>query len=387
MAEGADLDLTPPSEEPPEGYAPTKPISVVMEPPKDIELRGVGNIRPRSPIGCVLELLRRRPTGDGKTEPIPPFQSGSGSLPYAWAIMTATTVKEAANRQGYSRSPHPAFALFNTAPADKAQTIRCKIVHWWEEECLQYHLGAFMPPVGKGPPAGWWCRGDAKRAIRWTGSAFKEIVCPGRMCEFQQPKFGRKQDMEWCKPNVTLIAQFSWPEGNPLPKTVFQWQTKGWNNVSALIGMFKLIQDTAGHSGLGRFPVFALPFTLSVSETHRKNRVFPQVSVSVDGDLHEWMAKVSAQRQAAEGHPELAGPIPLRQLPPPGVTQQDVDEQSEARLLPFRPANARGLPQDQAKQAVLAPPLNDLGHGPVQTPKTENRHVQGLPTRNQEVKP
>lgn len=315
--------------------------------------RGVGEVYVKDPIACVVEVLRRAPAKsengdwDGKTwRLVPPFTGIPQGSRYAFAIMSATTTTtiKRGNRDVPAREPHPKFASFNSCHPDLAATLPCKIVHFEVEKAWRFQLGAYQAPNGQQNPPdgkGWWCRGDAKEAVRFVNGEFRKIPCPGRKCEFQQACFGRNGDQPHCKPNLSLIGQFAWSEKSTLPRTIFQWDSKSWNNYGNVEGMFELVRKTAADMKLGRFPVFGLPFSLTVKETKKRGgRNFPEVDASIEGDPMEWMGKV-IQLMQGPGL-QLDGPPPLRELPPATMSQEDVDRASEAALTPtYRPANER----------------------------------------------
>lgn len=310
--------------------------------------RGVGDVFVKEPIGAVVEVMRRALNEDGKTwrilRPFTPLPQGETK--YAFAIMTArpTNTMMRGKLEVPIREPHPAFAAFNTCHPDKAAQLTARIVHWDEEGVWKYHLGAYQHPDGarSSPPDGkWWCRGDAQWAERWDGAAMTRIPCPNRLCEFAQPRYGRNKDQPACRPNLSLIAQFNWrDEKSPLPRIVFEWDSKSWNNCGNCEGMFKLVRETAERLGMGKFPVFGLPFVMSVRETvkARKGRRFPEVCFSVDGDIMEWMGKIHAM--LAQG-PDMKKQLACNARPL-GDDDVELRRASEAALtLDYKPANER----------------------------------------------
>ncbi|MCW8129267.1 MAG: hypothetical protein KIS92_02695 [Planctomycetota bacterium] len=325
-------------------------ITLPDAPAPAANFRGIGEVRIKEPISCVVEVLRRAPVGDGKWELVRPFTKIPDGAKYAFAIMGATTstMLRRGTNETPAREPHPKFAAFNTCHPDLASTLPAKIVHWDVERAWKFQLGAYQAPVsGQSPEAGWWCRGDGCNAIRFVDGQFKAIPCPARKCEFQQERFGKNGDQPHCKPNLSLIAQFAWRDGSPLPRTVFQWDSKSWNNYGSLEGMFRLIDETAVQMKLiepgKHFPVLALPFTLTLKETVKKRRKFPEVHASIEGDPHEWMQKMlNTMHAPAPTALPYSEPMPLRELPPAEMSQDDVDRASEAALNPeYRPANNR----------------------------------------------
>jgi hypothetical protein len=309
------------------------------------EFRGIGAVHLKDPIACVVEVAKKIPDGPG-WKPIRPFTAGvPETAQWSFVIMTAapTTMISRGGFQAPARTIHPAFALFNSQHPDKTSTLRCRIIHWRAQDCWRFHLGAYQAPrKGDSPPSGWWCRGNAKEAIRWIDGQWQKIVCPARACEYQQEHFGAKGDMPWCKPNLTLIAQFAWPAGNPLPKQVFQWESKSWNNYGSAEGMFSHIREMGEKMGIKDFPVIGLPFTMTIAETRKKQRRYPEVRFSVEGDLMEWMGKVTMTMQRTG---EIRNePLPLNVRPALGFSAEEMERATQATLDPhYRPANERAV--------------------------------------------
>lgn len=330
------------------------------------EYRGIGEVFRKEPIGAVVQILRRRQGAGGRWTFIRPFTSLPKDvvIPQSFVVMGAkpTTTVTRGESEYDARDLHPAFEAFNTCDPRRAQTLRCMLVHWDESKVFRKHLGAYQSPDGEkgSPKSGWWCKGDARRATRWDGREFCSITCAGRKCEFQQPNFGRHK-VPLCRANLSFVAQFDWqnmPDGkpNPLPKILFQWNTKSWNNAGALDGMFADVQERAQQSGFvakqadgtyEKFPVFGLRLTLSLGEhvQTRKGRRFPDVAVSYTSDILEWMATVQQYRlkKGALQLPDAqTGPAPLELMPPEGFTVEDMEDLSASELDPeYKPANER----------------------------------------------
>lgn len=327
--------------------------------------RGIGEVFVKDPIAAVVEIMHRKPREGGTGwEFVRPFTAGMPKgLLNAFHILgsvPSTTIMRG-GRPCSAREGHPAFAGYNSCDPNLCRTLRCKLIHYDEAQCFRYELGAYQGPEGeKGSPAsGWWCRGDATMATRWDGTRFIEIRCPARLCEYQEKKWG-KFSAALCKPNISLLAQFNWPDKDdkpsPLPKVVFQWNTSGWNNYGALKGFFDDIQTRAGQCRFTRqigadakgkpiyepFPVIGATLTLNLKEhvQQRKGRVFPEVGVSFDGDVMAWMGKVQELRVRTPLI--LEGPKPLELAPPEGYTEADMEDAKAAVLdANYRPANER----------------------------------------------
>lgn len=326
-----------------------EPVKSVAKPSQEQKaFSGIGEIKyKRDPISCVVEILKRQKK-DKHWHIVPPFTGGGGEN--AFSIMQATTTKEIyrGKMKVPAREPHPAFNAFNYADPGKCQMIRAKIVGIKQGDAFSHFLGAFMPPPGEQDnPAGWWCRGDGTNAQRWVDGKLCDIPCPGRQCKFQQEVFGRGPNKtSHCKPNMSLVAQFDWPDHNgqpsPLPKTLFMLSSKSWNTTCNALAMFDQINDVAKEffPESGSFPIFGLPFTMNLQTTvkKKKGRVFPQVKFSISCDLFEHFRSIIQLKQ----HGGQIDQNPVKALPPDGYTQRDLDQANEITLNPkYLPSNER----------------------------------------------
>lgn len=116
---------------------------------------------------------------------------------------------------------HPSFGAFNGATPDRRREVRGTIIHSRWEAPARHGDGACwtrfdankLPgheqPPGQHPV----CSGDGRRAKRWVGRKWTDIVCPGDGCEFRQG------DSPPCKRSSTLVVQLRWREevGDRLP--------------------------------------------------------------------------------------------------------------------------------------------------------------------------
>ncbi len=325
------------------------------------EFRGVGEVHKRQPIAAVVEVARRAPglpgtPEEGKWRFVRPFTGIPEGAEYAFNVLQSvtTTTVQRGTKKAPARELHPQFAAFNQCAPVHARTLRARFVAWSEKDAWQNYLGAFQSPNNeKEKISGWWCRGDAHTAERWDSDEqkFRKIPCPGENCEFQQPKFGFKRDTPHCKPNLKVWAQFNWPDlpdgrPGPMPKVLFQLDSKSWNNTANIQGMFAQIFKIAEPMGYkqGEFPVFNLQFTMNLKERVQGARKFPEISFSIDGDIMDWMGKIHVLQQRTPYRPVLAG----GELPalPDGASEEDMEVASEVALNPnYRPANVREIDQ------------------------------------------
>lgn len=314
------------------------------------EPRGIGPASPyqREPIGCIVEILKRAQDQNGKWILYPPFdRTTPKDAKWTFAIMTTrtTSTRLIGNRESPCRIPHPDFVSYNTAPVERAQTLGIKLIHFTPEQAWNFHLGAYKAPPGhNGPATGWWCKGDGCTALRTENGKTTKIKCPNRMCEFSQEGSGPKQTGTWCKTHTRLIGQLNWGEKTPLPRIMFEWDSQSYHAYENVEAVFRTIKETAEQFGLVNFPVMGLPIRLSVDKTIKPGKTYPEVQASIDGDMMDYIGKMRAALAGGEINPgnQIAAPLPMNILPPPGMTQDDVDHQRLERLDPnYRPSNER----------------------------------------------
>lgn len=324
-------------------------------------MRGIGQVYARQPIGAVLQIGWRQKDESGRWKYVGAFGgSEKKGMKRCFNIMTAvpnTKIKRG-TMDVPARSLHPDFARFNSADPEKCMSIRAVLVNKDAKDAYRKSLGAFKClSRDKNPPSGWFCKGDAQKAVRWDAASqsFREIACPAEACEFRQEGSGPKNQGTLCKCNLSLLAQFRWASGD-LPQLMFQWDSKSWNNAGNLEGLFGQVDEAAGVLGYpnGTFPVMGLPITLTLSQKVKESSQFPIVSLSVDGDVFSW-AKIAhrifgstAGGRQALGMSQAPAPRALQLEPPEGFTPDEMDAATEAALNPdYRPANVREAAEPQ----------------------------------------
>ena len=328
--------------------APAAPITPREEP------RGIGPAPSynKEPVGCVVEILKRgyeqsMNNGKGGWLLYPPFDRATPKdAKWAFAVLTPTTVttRTIGTRDSPSRAPHPDFLAFNTCDPEKAQSLGMKIVHFTPEQAWNFHLGAYKAPPGRtGPQSGWWCKGDGKTALRKENGKEFSIVCPNRMCEFQQEGSGPRGQGTHCKIHTRLIGQFNWAAGSPLPRIMFEWSSQSYHAYQNIEAVFKQVRDTAAGFKMPDLPIIGLPIRLSVKQTIKQGKRYPEVHASFDGDVMDYIGKIrGAMIDGQIAGPQLSAPVALRELPPPGLSQDDIDKANQSRLNPnYRPSNER----------------------------------------------
>jgi hypothetical protein len=257
-----------------------------------------------------------------------------------------------------SREPHPCFAAFNSCDPVRAQKLPIILISPREEDCWGSNLGMFMAPDGKKVGSGWFCRGDGTNAARWNGKSHTPIQCPDTMCEY------RLSNPPKCKPHTRLFGQLNWSAESPLPRWTFSWQSQSIHAASNLRGLFEQVRRTAfgilhpdkvatvvDAAQMPPFPLIGLELVLTVSETTKPGKRFPEVQVTPAVDsLGAWVVKmIGSMKTSRDSLP--AGGCQMPVLPPQrvvlalpgGVTQQEWDETAEGLLNPsvYKPANER----------------------------------------------
>lgn len=322
------------------------------------DFRGVGQIHKRNPVAAVVEILHRgiSDPASKKMQHYSPFEKNKpAGCERAFSIMNVVCTKQGA--YGPVREPHPVFDAFNNLPAEKARTLRVKIVNWLEIDAYQKFLGAYKSPDEKqmpSPPQGYWCKGDGVNAQRFIKGKMKAIGCPNRMCEYSLEGSGPRGQGAHCKPHLELIGQFNWPEGNTLPRILFEFDSQSWNTVANLEAMFEQIRGILRNLRIDpdTFPMVNLKFTMTMTMTSKKpkpgtntpGRIFPEVHFSIDEDIMDFIQRNGRLMNSADA-PALVATQPkaLGMMPPDGYTHEQMNEAQQNYLNPrhYKPANER----------------------------------------------
>lgn len=267
------------------------------------EYRGIEGLVGRRGVDAAVSVGRKLPNGN-----IDP-----GSKDRFWIVMP--------HEDGSgTRPPHPDFAAFNGAPAERRKTLYGNLCHATEAELFEY--GRRAPKL----PAPWTnhpdrrpaCVGNGVKALRYFGreevegprgglsvlNDFREINCPGDACEYSQ---GGKPP---CKSHFRFWFRVSWPqtESGLRPAQVVL-ASKSWNNVAVWRGFFDRIEQFAKDFRLREWSLFGLPIKLTLVERTKPSikARYPTIQLTEDCDLVEFFAD---QRR----HVEAAGGESLRQL-------------------------------------------------------------------------
>lgn len=317
--------------------------------------RGVVGLGARQDVGVVATVGHRSDTGTPVDR-------------HSWFFMSPLTapVKFPSN-QAQVRSPHPSFNEWNrkakiaaekAALAHKNRTrpdpnphaiVRGNLIHGDWRHSGNYNFRAQklrgkMPndqPWGSpssGRPA---CEGDGVKALRYFGTLpngdedFREVPCPGLLCEFQQESDGKRD----CGSFAVLIFRLRWPENN-YPSLTCRLQTGGYRSVESLLGLIESVLGTekvrpdapreewipglAAELGIANPSLLGMPFAAEIGwkSSPKKNRLYPVIAFSADEDLVAWLIRQQEQARLAGGSLRALGPAPE---PLPVVTAEIVD--------------------------------------------------------------
>lgn len=235
-------------------------------------MTGIKGLTPKEPIGVVATIGHKGDRG----QPVDTDR---------FFLVLPTAEKEG---QFEVRRPHPAYRAFNeAADVGARQVLRGQIVHRTAQECWEHHLTAqVLPKLPAHPARAPHCTGDGVRALRWTGKEFAPIPCPNELCEFRQG------DKKTCGAWGRVLFRLRWKDGSPLPALACKLATKSWHSVAAFLGFFREVETQATILG-GDLGIYGVPFviTLSRKSMPSRQRAFPVLSISVDGDLQEFFVR------------------------------------------------------------------------------------------------
>lgn len=297
---------------------------------------GIAGVSGRMPIGVAVTLGRK---------------SGRG-FPVDKDYFHLMEPHEAPPEKGQppQRRPHPRFDWWNTRPAPregepsdafagrlaawkvKRRTIRGTLAHATWSDVLRQEYMAFRPhsarrnvptrrdgspiiPPNKQP----WCRGDGRRAVRYTErkglgpvDAFEEIACPAEECPFRNPLSQRKGPE--CKPSSMLHFRLTWSDAlmskHSPPTVVAKFVSGGWRTFRALLGLKEDLDKAAaaladlGYPEAVNYSPMGLPFVLSATEGTGKGTRYPYVNVSPDVSAPDFiMAQIHTRRALGGASP------------------------------------------------------------------------------------
>jgi hypothetical protein len=219
------------------------------------------------------------------------------------------------------REPHPAFASFNSAPAEHRKVIRGNLIHATRQDCFEYRLRAqVIKSIGAHPNRRPCCEGDGKRAIRWSGDdadSFMEIQCPNERCEYRQTQPAT------CKPFARFLFRLRWKDASPMPTPLCKFTTGSWNTVNNLLGFFKYVEKVARELGIKNHSLFGMPFMLTLTRQTKPSlqRAFPVVTITPEQDPVEFYMQ-QRERIAGINTAEIAA---LPDMQEPDIVAADYD--------------------------------------------------------------
>lgn len=216
------------------------------------------------------------------------------------------------------RPLHPSFVRFNKAAPEHRRVIRGNLYHSspadaWNHHLQAYALGAPWKTPPSREPA---CRGDGVKATRWyadadkpEGGEWREQKGCGDLCEFRQE--GNRK----CKPSGRLYFRISWRASalqshdgiDGLPEILLRYDTGSWNTCANIKGFFDRVSGMADDLKMGDYSLMGLPFVLELGTKTRKNRAFPVVTMTPDGDLVRFFQQQREALDSIQQAPQLVG--------------------------------------------------------------------------------
>lgn len=242
---------------------------------------GIDGLQGIEPVGAVLRIGRKKPG------------SGQNRAPEHRDRFYVVMPREDSTG---GRPEHPAFGAFNRAEPDKRKLVRCVLVHGTVTEAWSHYLQAWRLPNAEAPATGPACHGDGVDATRFdpkTGGT-RQIHCPHDKCGYRQ---GNRPA---CKPFARLLFRPAWYDGSPLPTPLMKFETRSWNTVKAIVGMFKHLLEQARHLGVESPSLYGFPFSLQLGEETRKaqggqpGRKYPVVRPSPLVDVQSFLISQKA---------------------------------------------------------------------------------------------
>lgn len=211
------------------------------------------------------------------------------------------------------RPEHPSFAAFNKAAPDQRRHIRANLVSGSLRDAFDLQRYAYRlpkPPYDPPPNKRPGCEGDGKVAVRYVDGDFRNIPCPGDLCEFAQAGM--------CKVRLAILFRPRWSDTR-WPASLMRYASHAEHNLASIYGLFDHVADVAfsldlidekpyeteGYLALEKagIPVFGMPFSMTLTERTNKQKGtrFPVVQFAPDGDLVGWLAGVLQQRRELGG--------------------------------------------------------------------------------------
>lgn len=270
-----------------------------MNMPKNPE--GIAGLEGREPIGAALTVGIKGPNGA-------PIEKDRYHILSPDAVLAEYSKRDGGSYKAPKRELHPSYTSFNEAAPERRRVIPARLAHATIAELFEFRLQAQsgakgIPAHPKKAPV---CRGNGETAIRWDGTDFKPLPCPGEKCPYSQPTPGAngKSTKPACGPFMRFLARFDFPEtaGRRLPSIPFKFTSAGWNSTRNFLGFFDAFRKACAGFGIdpNQVPLFGMPVSLILNErTNPETQArFPVVSIQTagDADIIGWI-----QQQLARG--------------------------------------------------------------------------------------
>lgn len=296
----------------------TQASAVVTDRP---ELRGIAGLKPREPVGAVLRVGRKGPSGA-------PIEKDRYTICSPFEAPCAYKTKTGKTFNGTVRAPLDAFAAFNDATPEKRRSLRGNLVHATEHDVWHYKRAAvdlqdarFPMHPNKIPT----CEGDGRLARRLYGindegvEDWREIPCPNDLCPYAK----------LCPPMLRFYFRPRWPEGNPLPSPLIKFTSRAWSTCANFLGFFEMISSVVEGFQMGQATLFGVPFVLTLHSKvdRKKGHVYAVTTITPDGDLVEFFGAQAAQlRDAGFAAPAMiAGATDPSEIDPKTVAADIAD--------------------------------------------------------------
>jgi len=290
---------------------------------------GIKGLRPKEPVGAVLAVGRKKPSGSIDPSTTDRF----------WIM------EPVAQGPKLIRGLHPEFTFFNTAPQEKRTVVYGNLIHLDFGDACNLHRHCYRPDGQEVPPSRRpFCEGDGERATRYTGrnadglEIFEQIPCPNEACEFAQGKNPA------CTPITHVVFRVRWPRHKDVavPSPIMRWSSKSRNNARVLQGFINQIEDFATGMGFESWQAIGLPIKLTLARKTNpgEGHVFPIVVIEPDGDL---LAFFAAQKRRIE---EIGGhPVGLIEGPALDDLELDARDEDAEHLVPGIPGSIAVAPE------------------------------------------
>lgn len=282
-----------------------------MNMPKNPE--GIAGLEGREPIGAALTVGIKGANGA-------PMEKDRFHILAPDAVLAEYSKRDGGSYKAPKRELHPAYLSFNGAAPERRRIIPAALAHATIAELFEFRLQAQsgakgIPAHPKKAPV---CRGNGETAIRWDGTDFKSLPCPGEKCPYSQPtQINGKPGKPACGPFMRFLARFDFPvsaDGKRLPSIPFKFTSAGWNSTRNFVGFFDAFRKACAGFGIdpNQVPLFGMPVSLILNEkTNPETQArFPVVSIQTAGDA-DVIGWIQSQLARGESVRKLARSAPI----------------------------------------------------------------------------